>query len=231
LRPWIKPRTVTVYTFVPTLSEKLLHILSGSKRIKNLMSRHEQSQRILELPILSIDEKEEVINLYKSSSRIKIQSGKLDLEALLDEKVSPYYQHASKLHEHRNRARKIPDDIVSAKTYSGKTVLIYVLLKYNNKFYWAIYEPQTKSLHEISRSQLLAWLKCEPNSDSAIVSDNRIIDIDSIERFSNQCVKAWCNQQKFNLDDVFRVCTAYLIPEKMHDELENWLKLNKFYST
>ncbi|WP_375469093.1 helicase-related protein [uncultured Nostoc sp.] len=128
LRPWIEPRTVELYTFVPPLEGDALRDLGIAKRYSNLTNRHSQSQEIMELPVLSINEKEEV-DFFNNTSKVTIQSGVLDLEALVDDNISPFYHHVSKLYNNRDYARNIRDDIISAKIYSGRTILIYVLFK------------------------------------------------------------------------------------------------------
>lgn len=214
LRPWIEPRTVELYTFVPPLEGDPLRDLGIAKRYSNLANRHSQSQEIMELPVLSTNEQEEV-NFFNNASKVTIQSGVLDLEALVDDKISPYYHHASKLYSNRDYARKIRDDIISAKIYSGRTILIYVLFKYENEYKWAVFEPKLKSLRNISRNQLLDWLRCEKNTERALVN------ADEIEELSYACIKKWCKQNDASLDDVVRECAIYLKPANEIDDFES----------
>ncbi|MEH1771437.1 C-terminal helicase domain-containing protein, partial [Nostoc sp.] len=214
LRPWIEPRTVELYTFVPPLEGDALRDLGIAKRYSNLANRHSQSQEIMELPVLSINEKEEV-NFFKNASKVTIQSGVLDLEALVDDNISPFYHHASKLYNNRDYARNIRDDIISAKIYSGRTILIYVLFKHEDEYKWAVYEPKSKSLRNILRNQLLDLLECEEHTERALVN------ADEIEELSYACIKEWSKQNNANLDDVVRECAMYLKPAHQPDDVES----------
>lgn len=221
LRPWIEPRTVELYTFVPPLEGDALRDLGIAKRYNNLTNRHTQSQEIMELPVLSINEKEEV-NFFNNISKVTIQSGVLDLEALADDNISPYYLHASKLYNNRDYARKISDDIISAKIYSGRIILIYVLFKHEDKYKWAVYEPKPKILRNISRDQLLDWLRCEENTERAFVN------ADEIEELSYACIKEWCKQNNANLDDVVRECAIYLKPKPKSNDYDDFESLARY---
>ncbi|HEY9691027.1 MAG TPA: helicase-related protein [Oculatellaceae cyanobacterium] len=220
LRPWIKSRIIDLYTFVPPLTNDALRNLGIARRWRKLIDRHSQSQKILDLPVLSIQEAEEQINPSDVASKVTVQLGELDLYALDSGNVSAYYQHLykSRLHSNRNYARKILDDIVSAKKYPGQTVLVYVLFKYNDKYNWAIYEEKSKSLQKISVVQLLDWLECDRDTPRAIVSG------DEIDNLSDDCIREWCNQHKADPDDVIRVCTVYLKPEQESDELKDFAR-------
>jgi superfamily II DNA or RNA helicase len=214
LRPWREPRTVELYAFVPPLESDALRDLGIAKRYSNLTQRHSHSQEILELPVLSVREKEEV-NLLNTTSKVTIQSGELDLDALVDDNISPYYQHASRLYNNRDYARKVRDDVISAKTYPGRTIMIYVLFKHNDEHKWAIYEHNSKTLKKVSRNQLLDWLQCDENTERALVN------ADAIEDLSHTCLKEWCKQYHFNLEDVVRECAIYLKPAHQPDTLES----------
>ncbi|MEH1942373.1 MAG: helicase-related protein [Nostoc sp.] len=214
LRPWIEPRTVELYTFVPPLEGDALRDLGIAKRYSNLANRHSQSQEIMELPVLSINEKEEV-NFFNNASKVIIQSGVLDLDALVDDNISPFYHHASKLYNNRDYARNIRDDIISAKIYSGRTILIYVLFKHKDEYKWAVYEPKSKSLRNILRNQLLDLLECEEHTERALVN------ADEIEELSYACIKEWSKQNNANLDDVVRECAMYLKPAHQPDDVES----------
>jgi hypothetical protein len=47
-----------------------------------------------------------------------IQSGELNMEALADVDISPYYQHTAQRQLNRRYAEGIGNDIISAKIYS-----------------------------------------------------------------------------------------------------------------
>lgn len=97
--------------------------------------------------------------------------------------------------------------------------MIYVLFKYENEYKWAVYEPKLKSLRNISRNQLLDWLRCEENTERALVN------ADEIEELSYACIKKWCKQNDASLDDVVRECAIYL---KLANEIDNFESLARY---
>ncbi len=219
LRPWIEPRTVEIYSFVPVVNNNSLGILN--KRWKNLVGHHSESKKILDLPVISVEKKQVIENLSDIASKITIQSGKLDLDALASEPISSSYlkQHVSTLYSNRDEARQIKGEIVSSKIYPGSKILIYVLLKYKEKYHWAVYYPGTKKMRagieKISQEQLLDWLKCQPDTNNAFV------DFNIIEPLGNECIKIWCNKNKVNPDNLIRECTVYLKPKTLKDKPDN----------
>lgn len=214
LRPWIEPRTVELYSFFPPIEDATLQELGIAKRPNKLQQRHGESLKILELPVISLQPQEEII-LCNLATTVTIQAGELDLEALVSDNISPYYQHASKLHNHRNYARQIGSDIISAKSYPGKRALIYVLFRHQDKYEWAIFDPKLQKIQNLQRDRLLSWLQCESDSERAYVNS------DYIEKLSYSCLEAWCTQNGVELDEIIRECAIYLKPERQADDLDN----------
>jgi hypothetical protein len=132
------------------------------------------------------------------------------------------YHHASKLYNNRDYARNIRDDIISAKIYSGRTILIYVLFKYKDEYKWTLYDPKSKSLHKKSRDQLLDLLQCEENTELALVN------ADEIEELSYACIKEWCQENNANLDDVVRECAMYLKPAGKSNDYDDFESLARY---
>jgi hypothetical protein len=100
-------------------------------RWQRLMTRHSNSQKLIDLPVLPSETRDE-ITLSDFASRVSIESGTLDLEALGDADISPYFQRTSILQAHRSYAELIRDDVVSAKIYPGARERVFVLLKYGD---------------------------------------------------------------------------------------------------
>ncbi|MEM8721455.1 MAG: helicase-related protein [Cyanobacteria bacterium P01_G01_bin.39] len=219
LRPWIEPRTVKLYSFVPISTNS--SFASIINRWQNLMNTHNESTKILDLPVLSMKSEEKIYDLSGIASKIKIRSGKLDIDALATEAVSASYykKHASTLHKNRNEARQIKGEIISSKLYSGNKILIYVLLKYKDKYHWIVYYPGSKSkasrLENISKEQILNWLQCDRNTEKALINSKKI------DRLANECIEAWCNKHNVCPDNVLRECSVYLKPKKPKDKISN----------
>ncbi|MDF0556428.1 C-terminal helicase domain-containing protein [Kamptonema sp. UHCC 0994] len=215
LRFWHLPRTIEVYAFVPTLTSQTnlqYDLVEIQKRWKNLMVRHQESSKLIDLPVLTIDPTQE-INLTEMASRTTIQSGELNLEALADADISPYYQHTAQLQLNRRYAEGIADDIVSAKTYSGETHSVYILLLHNKEYYGVFYNPLKLELREPNIVNILDVIACHEETEIANV------DYDEVEKLSHSCIQAWCEKHNAKWEDVERICVLYLKPEKVGDDL------------
>lgn len=216
LRFWHLPRIVHIYTFVPTLTEKTeltYDLVEIQKRWKNLMSRHQESRKVIELPVLTTAETQE-INITEMASQVIIESGEMDINALADLDISPYYQHTAKLQLNRDYAKILSDDLISAKISSEKEPLLYMLLLHKQNYHGIFYNPITKQLTEPDIVKILNKIACEENTPTAHV------DYDLIESLSDICLQYWCQKNKALTDDVERICTLYLKPENDDDDLK-----------
>ena len=219
LRFWHSPRNVEVYTFIPTLTDEtnLKYDLVGiRRRWENLMARHGESRKLTDLPVLTAGNTQE-INMSDVASKVTIKSGQLNLEAIADLDISPYYQHKAKLQDNRDYARTIPSDIISAKVYSEHSPSIYVLLNHNGKYHGLIYNLKTKQLREPTDVKLLDLIACTEDTERALV------DYDQVEELSDACIQAWCDQEGIKPEDVVRECALYLKPENEGDAVKDWL--------
>ena len=224
LRFWHSPRTVKIYTFVPSLTEKIesgvglnLELIDIQRRWKNLIHRHGESKKLIDLPVLTTEQTEE-IDLPENASQITIESGQLNMDALADVDISPFYQHTANLQLHRGYAQTIPDDILSAKSFSGETPCLYLLLFYNLTYYTVLYYPDTEQVVEPNLVQLLDLIDCDEQTETAAVES------DYIEILSNIAIEAWCNQHDFLPEEVERICTLYLQPEDDKKTLKEYLQ-------
>lgn len=216
LRLWREPRTVKLYTFVPTFNTQ--NFLQGEEiklnsRWENLMLRHEESRKFTDLPVLT---EEEIlgVNLPDFAPNTTVKQGKLNLESVRDEEVSPYYSHTRKLHPHREYAMGLRNDLTSALVYSGNTALIYVLLNYRNQPHLLLYNPKTKELRSPAPEYILHLIECNSNTETALVDGNLIEDE------SDTCIRLWCEANEVSSDEVLRQCTLYLKPKEENDTFQ-----------
>ncbi|MEG4990147.1 C-terminal helicase domain-containing protein [Microcoleus sp. BR0-C5] len=219
LRFWHLPRTIEIYAFVPTLTSptKLQYdLVEIQKRWKNLIVRHQESKKLIDLPVLTSDDTQE-INLTAMASRTTIQSGELNLEALADVDISPYYQHTAQLQLNRRYAEGIANDIISAKIYSEETPSVYILLLHNKAYHGVVYNPQKLELREPNIVNVLETIACHEGTEIANV------DYDEVEKLSHSCLQAWCEKHNAKWEEVERICTLYLKPEKAEDGLADLL--------
>jgi hypothetical protein len=222
LRPWISPRTVKLYTFVPTTDNDSVKKLGIIKRWGHLSDRHTESKTIIDLPVLSLQEEESINNLSDLASGITIESGKLNIDLLASEPVSTdLSQHASVLHSNRSSARQLPNRIVSSKAYTGSDNLICVLLKCRGEYKIIAYTVDRKQKYinddiKISLTLMLDYLKCECNTSKAFVP------VEKIETLADKALTAWCLNNSVNYNDEINIeCIVYLVSEDRKDEIAN----------
>ena len=180
------------------------------------MKRHAESSKIIELPVLTDTEKQE-INLPEIASQVTISSAPIDIESLADFEISPYYQHTSKLQLHRDHAQSLEDDLVSAKVYDQSESLVYVLLLHQSTYYPILYNPISQKLSEPTPLHILDKIACEKNTPTAHV------DYEEVEALTNTAITSWCDKHQASPDEVERICSLYLKPEKEKDDLAQLL--------
>lgn len=208
LRFWHLPRTVNLYTFIPTLSDRnpfkgeLARVM---QRWHNLVERHGESRKLIDLAVLT-EANRQAIDLPDLASPISIRRGELNFADLADVEISPYFKHTAKLQEHRGYAALIAEDIISAKTYSGANPAIYVLLQHKERYHGVIYDLKAKNVDEPDVAVLLDILECSPDTAIAAVPKNEI------EQSSHTCIQAWCARRAISTQEVVRVCALYLKP-------------------
>gem|GEM_PF-660781 len=220
LRLWDSQRKVQVYTFIPTLTERSelrYELLNLKQRWQNLMERHGESQKIIDLPVLTDNTVEEIYMPNVASQKVVIESGSFKLDVADDKDVSPFFKHTAKLQLNRHYTQSINNDIISAKLYNGNNPLIYVLLKHNNKYYWPVYEPTSKRLHELTAIKLLDLIQCTQDIEVALVEPTLI------EELSDDCISAWCRQHGVDEKEIVRECALYLKPEQEGNAAKEWL--------
>ena len=208
LRFWPEARTVHVYTFVPILSDDNLlasDLNAIQRRWNQLINRHHESARIIDLPVLTENQVQDIA-MSDLASRVTLLAGDLDIEQLSNLDISPYYQHTAKLQLHRDYALELTSDLISAKSYSGKHPAIYVLLQYQDQYYGLIYTPHNKEIRKPETVKLLDILQCELSTPTAA------IDPDEIELLADECIRAWCNRIQIQVEQVLRECIMYLAP-------------------
>lgn len=220
LRFWYSPRTVQLYTFIPTLKVNTIlgyELLNIGQRWENLMERHGESRKLIDLPVLTTKTMQEIYMPDMASQRVVMESGNLRLDTADDQDVSPFYKHTAQLQLNRDYAKTINSDIISAKTYSGKTPLIYVLLKHNDEYYWPVYDPKMQQLRTPKPVRLLDLIVSTENTETALVDPNEI------EELSDACIRAWCAEHGVSEQEVIRECALYLKPESEGDTASSWL--------
>ena len=213
LRFWHEPRSVNVYSFDQD-DDKIEKLV---RRRNNLNDRHNESKKIMDLPVLHIEEG--AISVSPSAMAPTVRSGKLDMNYLAEtEVVSPYYQHAAQLYQNSNHVKTIPEDIISSKHYLGKSELVYMQFQYQNEYFRTIYDVRNNQLREASTIQILNWLACDKTTEQAYVPP------EVIEWVSDKSLKLWIKKHKVDPELVSRDCTIYLVPKQKEESIDNLAK-------
>lgn len=191
-------------------------LLEIQKRWNNLMSRHQESRKVIDLPVLTAADIQE-IDLSEMASQVTIESGEIDLNAMADLDIYPYYQHTAKLQTNRDYAETLPDDLISSKLHSDKKPLLYMLLLHQDKYRGIFYDPVTQKVTEPNTVALLNKIACDEDTPVAHV------DFEQVENLSDICLDRWCKQHQVVPDEVERICSLYLKPENQKDDLKELL--------
>jgi hypothetical protein len=110
------------------------------------------------------------------------------------------------------------DNIVSAMEYQGEYPLIYVLLKYKEKYYWSVYDLERRRLLTWPDVTLLNRIECQPETPPAGVAPNLV------EKWSDLCMLTWCNEHHYDTNQVLRICALYLHPAGKALSFEGWME-------
>lgn len=225
LRFWSSPRTVAVYVLKPVfLTAETSDIIYNRRslgmvrRWDTLTSRHGETMSLLDLPTLPTDPHQEIDMPALTSLSSAMEE--LHLDDLRDEDlgVSSIFRHTAVLEQYRQDAKDIPDDIVSAVEYQGEYPLIYVLLRYNEKYYWPVYDLKRKRLLIWTDVILLNRIECQHDTPPAGVDPNLV------EKWGDLCIHTWCNEHHYKTDQVIRICTLYLHPSGKAIPFEGWME-------
>lgn len=229
LRPWSEPRTIEIYTFVSVLVNEInsaCELPGVERKWQKLMGRHDESQKMIDLPVLTVDETQEIyLPDMASPVTIQMESGQLDLEALADEEISPFFQHKAKLQSNRDYAKNVSSDITSAKTYCGNDPLIFMLFSCENQYEWLLYNCKTQKLNKPDIVYIFNLIACDEDTETALP------DLNQVEELSATCLQAWCDNSGISPENVTRECTLYLKPDSEADTFKNWLIPNSVEST
>lgn len=221
LRFWPEPRMIHLYIFAGTYQQETSHnrqSLRLQSRLDKLIIRTKEAEKFSEIP--SIPDGTQRFETLRGLSSLKIENlGYIGGRNLEDERleVSTFLTHLIELKNNAQYAENIPDDITSALTVNKiRTPKLYVLIKYQKKYYWAFYDVAEEKLERIEEDQLLNRIKCTLETPTALIDPNEI------EKHQQNCITLWC--KKKNLDEeereeVAHICSLYLAPEeKMFDE-------------
>ena len=219
LRFWSDPRDVSLYVFVPTFEEDSQYRRETQlvqRRWENLISRHGQAKAVTDLPTITRQNHHRVdMPSHAGRKNIK-QIGEIDVRVVEEDIASSdIFQHTAILVKYRDFAKAIADDIASAKVYDGQVPIFYILLFYQNKYYWVLYDVKHRTLLDRKKDvELLSLIRAEESTPTAVV------DPLIIEKLADRCIHRWCQANGAEENDILRICSLLLVPSSM-DNFEN----------
>lgn len=220
LRFWKEPRQISLHIFVgdfvaDTSFQNSAHRVE--ERLQRLVQRTRHAEKFSELPIIPDGDSATYETLGDLSSVTMEYLGRADATQIEEfSGESPFLRHITELKQHMGYAKQIPDDSTSARYYSGKQHLIYLLLRYQDEYDWTLYDVYHHHLIEKKEDALLNLLQCPKEMAPAP------IDPALVEKYAQTAKKKWIETRAIGTSDVVeRICALYLIPET--EERIAWL--------
>ncbi len=212
LRFWPEPRRVSFFVFVPALPDEdewSRRVRRVEQRLAKLTTRSQAATQFSELPILPQVAHEEYPSLGALAA-VEIEALGLAEISQIEEFTgsSSFLRHLAVYRQDIARAEALPNDIASAMTYTGKTPLLYLLLRHQNTVHWLLYEPRQDRLSESSVDEILNLIACTPDTPLALVN------ADEVEQLSQKARARWLSTLPHLTDEVQieRLCALYLVP-------------------
>ena len=213
LRFWDTPRKVSLFVFVGELREDIQRQgASGrvEKRLQQLTRRTRKAEKFGGVPMLPDEDTIQLTTLANLPSVTVENLGMADISQIEEfTGVSRFLKHITELSQNMAYARDIGDDITSALDSGEDQPYVYLLLRYQRKYYWALYDVQRQELRSIQEDALLNMIQCGRETSTAEVDPNEI------EEQAQRCKKLWAQTQR--IDDagsIERVCALYLKPRR-----------------
>lgn len=75
--------------------------------------------------------------------------------------VSRFLKHITELNQNLAYARTIGDDVTSALDCEEDQPYVYLLLRYQRRYRWALYDIQRQELRSIQEDALLNMIQCD----------------------------------------------------------------------
>lgn len=221
LRFWPEPRMVHFYIFAGTYQQdtnRNKESLRLQGRLDKLITRTKEAEKFSEIP--SIPEGTQRFETLRGLSSLVIEAlGNIGVRDMEDDRleVSTFLTHLTQLKTNIAYAKEIPDDIISALTNNKiRTPKLYVLVKYQSKYYCIFYDIIEEKIERIDEDQLLNRIKCTPETPTALIDPNEI------EKHQQNSINLWCKRKNLNeyeREEVAHICSLYLSPaDKMLDE-------------
>lgn len=212
LRLWEHPRQVYLYVFIGVFvvdMNRQRESMRVEERVNRLVSRSRQAEKFSELSVLPEADRTQYESLRNLSSVSIEEIGLADFTQIEEfTGVSRFLVHITELQNNLEYAERLPDDINSALVYPETRHRLYLLLKYEGKFHWTVYDIESDKLEDWEDGKLLDLIKCARSTPIASVHPG------VIERYAQRSKALWCRMKSINQSEhVERISALYLLPE------------------
>lgn len=223
LRPWKDHRTIQIYVFVPNLpndTPEFGHFKMLERHWQKLVSRHQASAQLLDLPVITTLTSHDV-NMLELGRIIEL--GEIEYETLSEtdlETSTILSRHMALLEHNRSKAQSIEDDITSALISDDarlKFPRIFLLVYHGSRYHPIVMNVKSGELLQLTDARVLDLIECDPDTNTALINRDRI------EHFADQCLQAWCEIKNLDPDTIQRVCTLYIKPVQEEDSVTEYL--------
>lgn len=214
-------RILHIYTLVPSFVDQKTNRSRVYQDVYNIFDRmtrrHDTSQRILGAGILSkegyaeitLDSESDIVQLARDSELLSDVGG-IGVESRL--------RHIATLEQHHEYAVQIPDYLQSARGSTQQHSQMFVLLKYESKYYPVIYNLAKQNIEPLKDFEVLDRISCKETEPRAAVP------ADAIEHFANRAIQTWCEHEGIAIEQVHKICAMCLVPQGKADEVANLFK-------
>ncbi len=213
LRPWQTPRDIYIFTMMPSTMKHpgISHAMNWNRRLHR---RNEDFSSFADIPVMV--EKSEQYEMF-DLARTMNSFGKVDLDF---NEVYRFIENADKLRTSSfiddlamaddatcSKLRRLPDGIRSCKCCPAVDAALYLLIRYKNGYYPALFDKKGNLVMDHERmDDIMRLLRSAPDEKTAESS----LGIDDQDLLYSRAVRNWAVEKNVAGDDVTVRCMMLL---------------------
>jgi superfamily II DNA or RNA helicase len=212
LRPWHTSRDIYIYTLIPsTMSHPgINHAMNWHNRLRK---RNEDFSSFAEIPVIvEKSEEYEMFDLAKSLEHFEEVDMDFDeayrfIENSDSLKTSSYIDDLASLPEHeRKRLMRLPHGMRSIKYKSGSNASLYLLIRYKNHYYPALFNKDGEMITDNDRiDDIMRLVRSKPEEQCAPVT----LSVEQSDTLIQKSVQNWVLKKQVESVDVSIRCLLF----------------------
>jgi len=213
LRPWKNPRDIHIFTLIPSTMKHagLNHALNWNKR---LHQRNKDFSSFADIPVIVEKSDEfEMFDLAKTISTFDKQELNLDdvykfIENADNLQTSSFIDDLAVLEDDDIKEfKRLPDGIRSFKNSNLESESLYMLIRYRNAFYPALFMGNGDIAMDHDKiDEIMKSIRSSKEEDYSI----RFTDITRLDSWYNRSIKKWASEKKVNIEEITVRCMMVL---------------------